>query len=204
MKKITITTPIPYSRVEITNDRRFLHVFTSLEVKPFIYELPAGEWVVHKGKSNNKTIIIKNISVAKVIAVDFDSTCASHGWPYGVNCFSVPYAERVLKRLVEAGHRIVLWTMRSDFGKYSKKFPAGLSDAVKWFVERNIPLYGIQSNPTQGMWTTSPKAYANIYIDDAALGAPLCTYPDYGKPILDWKKAEKELESKGYLTPSDV
>jgi hypothetical protein len=33
--------------------------------------------------------------------------------------------------------------------------------------------YGIQSNPRQLAWTSSPKAYAELYIDDAALSCPL-------------------------------
>ena len=95
------------------------------------------------------------------IAVDFDGTCVTHDYPeVGKDIGAVP----VLKELVKQKHKLILWTMISG---------SQLEDAVEWFNSNGIPLYGIQTNPTQKSWTESPKAYANIYIDDAALGAPL-------------------------------
>ena len=96
------------------------------------------------------------------IAIDFDGTVVRHEYPLvGEDC---PFAEKTLKRLVKAGHRLILFTMRHD---------KELEDAVSWFAERGIPLFGINENPEQKVWTSSPKAYANLYIDDAALGCPL-------------------------------
>ena len=75
-----------------------------------------------------------------------------------------------------------------------------LDDAVNWFKDNEIPLYGIQENPTQKNWTTSPKAYGEIYIDGAALGAPLI-YPGNGeKHYVDWVKARELLVEIGALT----
>ena len=110
----------------------------------------------------------------KYVAVDFDGTCVTHDYPeIGKDIGAVP----VLKRLVENGSRIILWTMRS--GKE-------LEAAVNWFAQNKIPLFGVQRNPTQGNWTSSPKAYATCYIDDAAFNAPL-VYPMNGKrPFIDW------------------
>lgn len=48
-----------------------------------------------------------------------------------------------------------------------------LSEAVQWFTDNDIPLFGINENPEQHTWTLSPKPYCHIYIDDAALGCPL-------------------------------
>lgn len=117
-----------------------------------------------------------------VIGVDFDGTCVTHEFPrIGQDIGAVP----VLKELVEAGHKLILWTMRSD-GRADGSTP--LSDAVAWFAENEIPLWGIQRNPTQDSWTTSPKAYCSIYIDDAGLGAPLLPGRTPGeKPFIDWK-----------------
>lgn len=65
------------------------------------------------------------------IAVDFDGTCVTHEYPYiGKDIGAVP----VLKRLVEEGNRLILWTMRSD---------QQLTEAVNWFYENDIVLYGI-------------------------------------------------------------
>ncbi len=115
-----------------------------------------------------------------IIAVDFDGTCVTHDYPnIGEEIGAVP----VLKKLVEDGHQLILWTMRSG---------EELRQAVMWFRISDIPLYGIQTNPTQKSWTDSPKAYANIYIDDAALGAPLIYDENISpRPFIDWKIVEE-------------
>ena len=110
------------------------------------------------------------------VAVDFDGTCVTHEYPRIGRAVG---AEPVLYELVKQGARLILWTMRS--GKE-------LADAVRWFEERNIPLWGINENPEQKTWTQSPKAYAQLYIDDAALGAPLCPGQDGEHPYVDWAK----------------
>jgi hypothetical protein len=112
------------------------------------------------------------------IAIDFDGTCVKHEFPdVGEDC---PGAVETLKRLVADGHELFLFTMRSD--KY-------LTDAMRWFQRRGIWLSGIQSDPNQKAWTNSPKCYAQTYIDDAALGAPLIYPEDGGRPFYDWRKA---------------
>ncbi len=36
-------------------------------------------------------------------------------------------------------------------------------------------------------WTDSPKAYANVYVDDAACGCPLVDSKEMGaRPMVDW------------------
>ena len=144
------------------------------------------------------------------IIVDFDGTVVFHMFPQIGE--EVPGAVRVLKRLVSEGHNLILFTMRSDVknpisdsehiicepGDY-------LTDAVKWFEERDIPLYGIQTNPTQHTWTTSPKAYGQIIIDDAALGCPLTQYPDFSsRPYVDWFIVEIFLMNMAVLSPKNV
>ena len=113
------------------------------------------------------------------IAVDFDGTCVTHDYPrVGKDIGAVP----VLKRLVGKGHQLILWTMRS--GKE-------LNDAIKWFEDNGIELYGIQENPNQKSWTASPKAYAQLYIDDAALGSPCKVDPSLSnRKFIDWKEVE--------------
>lgn len=100
--------------------------------------------------------------VAIDISVDFDGTCVMHEYPRVGR--DVPYAESVLKMLRAKGHRLILFTMRS--GKE-------LADAVEWFEDRDIELFGVQENPEQSSWTSSPKAYAQAYIGDDAIGCPL-------------------------------
>lgn len=108
-----------------------------------------------------------------IIAIDFDGTCVKHKYPnIGDDIGAVP----VLKKFVENGHRLVLNTMRS--GKE-------LDDAVQWFNNNGIVLYGINQTPGQDTWTQSPKVYAHKYIDDNALGCPR-TKDEDGNIYVDW------------------
>lgn len=130
------------------------------------------------------------------IAIDFDGTCVTHEFPMiGKDINAVP----VLNELTEKGHYLILFTMRSNviIDGEQKNY---LTESVKWLVDRKIPLYGIQSNPTQDEWTSSPKAYAQLYIDDAALGCPLIydkTYSD--RPFVDWIRVREMLVERGIL-----
>ena len=138
-----------------------------------------------------------------IIAIDFDGTCVTHAYPeVGEEIGAVP----VLRKLVAHGHQLILWTMRSDFGSVpligmGKESGANfLMDAVTWFKKHEIPLFGVQRNPEQNSWTTSPKAYAQLYIDDAALGCPLIHSSINGilqRPYVDWYSVDKLLEEKG-------
>jgi hypothetical protein len=100
-----------------------------------------------------------------------------------------------------------LFTMRSDIDEvtsndYGIHKQAGnyLTDAVNWFKENSIKLYGINVNPSQTSWTKSPKAYGQLYIDDAALGCPLLYNPEISdRPFVDWTKVEEMLKAIGVL-----
>ena len=146
-----------------------------------------------------------------IIAIDFDGSLCKHEYPYvGDDIGAVP----VLKRIIAAGHRLMLWTMRGN-----KPLVNGidtLAEAVNWFKNNDIPLWGINENPDQKAsgWTNSNKQHADLFIDDAALGAYL--KQDYmhmgngtdieqpslvtnGRPYLDWDKIETKLENMGII-----
>ena len=138
------------------------------------------------------------------ICIDFDGTCVSHEFPaIGKDIGAVP----VLKELVEKGHHLILFTMRSDRKKKKKVDGVEieveekvLSEAVQWFEDNGIPLYGVQKNPKQRFWTSSPKAYGHLYIDDANLGCPLITDDeDSDRPYVDWAKVREMLVEKEIL-----
>ena len=139
-----------------------------------------------------------------VIAIDFDGTCVTHEFPkVGKDIGAVP----VLKELVAKGHKLILWTMRADrevLGATGDEFiidakGSFLTDAVNWFKQHDIPLYGIQQNPTQTNWTTSPKCYAEKYIDDSALGCPLIQLEGEDRPFVNWYEMKKLLIGEGIL-----
>ncbi|MBD8387554.1 hypothetical protein [Dysgonomonas sp. BGC7] len=138
------------------------------------------------------------------ICIDFDGTCVSHEFPLiGKDIGAVP----VLKALTDNGHRLILFTMRSDRKKKKKVDGVEvvveenvLTEAIQWFEQQGIPLYGVQKNPTQRFWTSSPKAYGHLYIDDANLGCPLIMDdPEADRPYVDWEQVAKILEEKGIL-----
>lgn len=118
-----------------------------------------------------------------VLGLDFDGTCVTHEYPeVGKDIGAVP----VIKKFINKGYDIVLITMRS--GKE-------LEDAVKWFNDNDIPLFGINENPKQHTWTSSPKIYANLYIDDAGFGVPLVYDGKLSnRPFVNWKKINEVIE----------
>jgi hypothetical protein len=139
------------------------------------------------------------------ICIDFDGTCVTHEFPkVGKDIGAIP----VLNKLIDAGHNLILFTMRSDIEEVSSSDyrihgQAGnyLTDAVNWFKKNNIKLYGININPSQTTWTKSPKAYGQLYIDDAALGCPLLYNPEISdRPFVDWVKVEEILTVTGVLS----
>ena len=123
-----------------------------------------------------------------VIAVDFDGTCVEHNYPaIGMD---IEGAVDVLRELNKHGHRIILNTMRSG---------QRLEAAVRWFRDRKIELWAVNRNPEQEQWTSSPKVYADIYIDDSALGCPLIFLEGVRRPVVNWSKVRQLLESDGVL-----
>jgi hypothetical protein len=117
------------------------------------------------------------------IAIDFDGTCVTHDYPrVGKDIGAVP----VLKKLTDSGHQLILNTMRSG---------DELADAIQWFIDNDIPLYGVNENPTQKSWTASPKVYAQLYIDDAALGCPLMfDHAVSNRPFVNWELVDQYID----------
>lgn len=122
------------------------------------------------------------------ICIDFDGTCVTHEYPnVGKDIGSID----ILKKIANNGHNLILFTMRS--GKEE-------TDAVNWYIDNDIPLYGINENPTQHFWTNSPKAYGQLYIDDAAIGCPLKYDSQLSdRPFVDWVKVEEILKSMNII-----
>lgn len=128
------------------------------------------------------------MSKSKIICVDFDGTCVMHEYPLIGE--DVPNAVNVLKQLNENQVKVILWTIRSG---------DPLQEAINWFIEREIVIWAVNKNPNQRFWSKSPKAYAPVYIDDAALGCPLMSLPDGSRPFADWVEIERLLKEIDYL-----
>ena len=121
------------------------------------------------------------------IGIDFDGTVVMHKYPLIGK--PVDEALEVLEDLMNADHKLILYTMRSE---------ERLKEAVEYLEDNAIKLYAVNENPTQHYWTKSPKIYCHIYIDDAALGCPLIT-PEKGRPYVDWVEVREILEDRGIL-----
>lgn len=122
------------------------------------------------------------------IIIDFDDTVAVND-QFPLVGEEVPGAIDMLKELNAAKHQLILFTMRDK---------AKLALAVDWLMQKGVVLYGIQRNPTQDTWTSSPKAYAEIHIDDAGIGTPLIKYK--GRMVVDWKAVRELLYAKEIIT----
>lgn len=119
-----------------------------------------------------------------IIAVDFDGTCVAHAYPQmGIE---VPYAVKVMHALAKQ-HHLVLWTARSGIR---------LTEAVEWFADREIPLFGINRLPFVGMLPNSPKIVADLYVDDKGFGCPLL--PWSGGSVVDWRSVAQALLPVGW------
>lgn len=73
-----------------------------------------------------------------------------------------------------------------------------LDDAISWFIDNDIELWGINRNPEQYGWSSSPKVFANLYIDDAALGIPLIE-PEDDRDYVDWNRVRDILITKNVI-----
>lgn len=124
---------------------------------------------------------------SQYICIDFDGTICEYKYPEIGE--AVDGAIEVIKELQDAGHKIILHTMRSGIR---------LDQAVEFCEENGITLYGINENKSQKHWTESPKIYGNFYIDDASICCPLVT-PEKGKPYVDWEKVREMLVEKELL-----
>jgi len=126
-----------------------------------------------------------------VIAIDFDGTCTTHAFPYiGEDIGAQP----VLKELIYNKHQLILYTMRSGDTQ---------QQAEQWFKDNDIELYASQRNPTQSRWTQSPKCYAQLYIDDAALGIPLSFDRQISdRDFVNWKTTRLLLLNRGIIKDS--
>lgn len=117
-----------------------------------------------------------------IIAVDFDGTCVDHLYPAVGK--EVPFAAATIEDLINAGHTIILYTMRSG---------AHLVAATNWFTQRGLVLHGVQIDPEQSKWTTSSKCHADLYIDDRNFGCPLIEIKGYSGKCVDWQAVRAAL-----------
>ena len=128
-----------------------------------------------------------------IIAIDFDGTCVDHRYPAMGE--PVPDAILVLRTLIREGHLLILNTMRSD---------KHLWEVEEWFKTHDIKLHAVYRDPDQINWTSSPKCFANLYVDDAAVGCPRIFVEGFSRPCVDWIKVLKLIREEIERRRKDV
>lgn len=125
------------------------------------------------------------------IAVDFDGTIVDHRYPE-----IGPFAPDALRWLTEWSAdpfvELMLWTARCD---------APMCGPMLSMAARHCMGYGIRFGVVNNKlddrnWTTNPKLYANVYIDDAAAGTPLIQPAGFKLPCVDWHKVGPEVQGR--------
>ena len=117
-----------------------------------------------------------------VLAIDFDGTLVLAKYPeIGLDLGGLFW----LSQLHAMGCELVLWTCRT--GQY-------LEDALLWLGKNGYSdvLAGVNSKAPSCTWMEDDprKIYADIYIGDRALGAPMKRYADDRfPPHFDWDNA---------------
>lgn len=106
-----------------------------------------------------------------IIAIDFDGTIVTHEYP-NIGTLA-PMAKEVINELVAAGHKLFLWSMRSG---------EKLDEALIFLEDEGINIKVGNRSPAQ--FSESPKQYAQLYIDDAAIGTPMIKFN--GSWVVNW------------------
>ena len=97
------------------------------------------------------------------IAVDFDGTIVEHRYPEIGK--EVPFATVTLRKLIDEGHKLILWSVRE--GKL-------LDEAVAWCEKRGVHFYAVnkdfdEDTPEKSR-NFSRKIKADLFIDDRNVG----------------------------------
>ncbi|MCH5178603.1 MAG: hypothetical protein J1F13_02875 [Prevotellaceae bacterium] len=137
-----------------------------------------------------------------LIAVDFDGTIVEHKYPQIGR--EIPFAVDTLKRLIQDGHRLILWTIRHG---------ETLQEAVDWCKERGLEFWSVNSDYAEQdikVEERSPKVKCDMYIDDRNVGG----LPDWGtiynmitnnlsyetlNPALQSEDSGRKKKKKGWL-----
>jgi|WetSurMetagenome_2_1015567.scaffolds.fasta_scaffold03390_19 hypothetical protein len=96
-----------------------------------------------------------------IIAIDFDETIVTNGFPTIGNAQLKPYVVEVMNKLYDKGYYIIIWTCR-----YTNQH---IQDMVTFLDKHGIPYDSINKNYTTMEFKPYPKIYADVYIDDRSL-----------------------------------
>lgn len=144
-----------------------------------------------------------------VVALDFDGVVVTNDFP---NIGQRIGAEKWIPQLqAEFNIRVILWTVRSNNSDL-ETVPSDLAipgikvnlrndfltQAILECQKQGIRLWAVNINPEQKLWSLSSKVYADIYIDDRALGVPLIKFKSHPEPVINWNLLGPKLYALAY------
>lgn len=129
-----------------------------------------------------------------IIYLDFDGTCVEHEFPnIGRENFGcIP----VIKKLINAGHTIILNTYRIETGDGHAQM------AIDWLMYRldddyPFPAVCSKKNPPP-LWDWNRISENHVmFIDDQASRMPLKSAVMTNGKMVDWDYLDKEFEQRG-------
>lgn len=128
-----------------------------------------------------------NFNDKLILAIDFDGTIVEDAYPK----IGKPklFAFETLIRLQKDGHRLILWTYRSDIR---------LKEAVDFCKENGLEFYAVNKSfpEEQFDYSKSRKIHADLFIDDRNIGGfrgwgeiyQMLSNPNYNPLKLEKKK----------------
>jgi hypothetical protein len=99
-----------------------------------------------------------------IIAIDFDGTIVEQEYPK-IGKLKKD-AKTVINKLYKNGHKIIIWTCRSN-GNETKD---DLDQMLRFLDKQGILYHAANKNVPEAPFDCYPKIYADLYIDDRALG----------------------------------
>ncbi|GGG41342.1 BT0820 family HAD-type phosphatase [Bizionia arctica] len=128
-----------------------------------------------------------NFNDKLILAIDFDGTIVDDAYPK----IGRPklFAFETLKRLQQDGHRLILWTYRSD---------VRLQEAVDFCQDNGLNFYAVNRSFPEEEFDSSKsrKIHADLFIDDRNIGGfigwgevyQILSNPNYNPLKLEKKK----------------
>jgi hydroxymethylpyrimidine pyrophosphatase-like HAD family hydrolase len=129
------------------------------------------------------------------IYLDFDGTIVEHNYPL-IGKLN-PHSLEVIKKLQDAGHNIILNTMRVEFADETMK------EALD-FINQNEEVTGINISQ-QTVRKIYPQRWDldkienDMYLDDIAANIPLIKASMVEGFMIDWLEIERQLVEKEIL-----
>ena len=116
-----------------------------------------------------------------IFAIDFDGTIVEHEFPdIGPE---KPYALETMRSLQKVGHKIIIWTCRTD---------VALDAMEAWLKKQNFTPDAINKN-INNLDYAFPKVYADVYLDDRS-------FP----PFSNWRSVQRQFLHEVYLDDTKV